>query len=252
MLGLALVFGPRPVDAGIARLADLSGTDVGDRWTESNISIALGQLEAMRGNFDAARVHVARARIIYGELGASAAVSAYGRAAAAIERAAGFPAAAEELLRAACAQLQATGQTSVLATWAAELAGVLYEQGRFEEASEWVDVARTSAGDDDLDAHLARRPVEARLHLADGRLDLAEQVARAGVELAASTDALNHHAEALVALAQVLERRGSEVEAARLVAEALDLYDRKGNTVEANRLRDARGEPRVGLSNADL
>jgi DNA-binding SARP family transcriptional activator/tetratricopeptide (TPR) repeat protein len=252
MLGVALVFGPKPVDAGIARLADLSGADVGDRWTETNISIALGQLEAMRGNFDAARVNVARARAIFDELGAVAAVTAYGRAAAAIERAAGFPAAAEEPLRAACAQLQATGQTSVLATWAAELAGALYEQGQFEEASEWVDTARANAGDDDLDAHLARRPVEARLHLVHGRLDMAEQVARAGVELAASTDALNHHADALVALAQVLERRGSEVEAAGLVDEALDLYDRKGNTVAAARLREARGEPRAGLSGADL
>jgi tetratricopeptide (TPR) repeat protein len=249
MLGLALVFGPTPVDDGISRLAELSADDVADRWTETNIWLSLGRLESMRRNFDVAREYVARARTIYRNLGANtAAVTVCGRAEAAIERATGSPAAAEELLRAACAVLRAEGQTSVLSTWAAELADTLYEQERYEEAFEWVEVARENAGEDDLDAHLARQPVEARLLGVKGRLDEAEKVARMGVELAASTDASNRQAEALLALAQVLELRGSDVEARDLVAAALELYDRKGNAAAATQVRENDGEPHAGLS----
>jgi DNA-binding SARP family transcriptional activator len=252
MLGLALVFGPKPVDDGISRLADLSAANVGDRWTETNLALALGRLEGMRGNFEVARANVARAKEMYRELGASAAHTLAGRAAAAVERAAGRPDAAEEPLRTACVQLQAEGQTSVLATWAAELADVLYEQRRYEEASEWVDVARRHAGEDDLDAQLARRPVEAKLLGVQGRLDEAEDVARSGVELAASTDALNHHAEALLALARILELRGSDEEAGQVVAGALELFERKGNAAAAILVRANHGEPHAGLSVADV
>jgi tetratricopeptide (TPR) repeat protein len=248
MLGLALDFGPRPVEEAIARLAELSGEDSGDRWTDAIVSIWLGRLEAMRANFDVAREHVARAQTAFSDLGAdTAVVDTCGRATAAVELAAGFPDVAARSLRDACALLEDLHQTSVLATRAAELAHALYELGRYDEASGWAQVAGASAGDDDLDAILTRQPVEAKIHARLGRVDDAERLARAVVDLAARTDALNRRAESLLALAEVLELTGAEQEAQEHVAAALGFYEQKGNVAAARRVRTKHEEPRAGL-----
>ena len=139
---------------------------------------------------------------------------------------------AERSLRDACAFLQERHDTSVLATRAAELAVTLYEQGRYDEAGEWVRVASESAGEDDLDAALTRQPVEAKLLATRGEIGAAEQLARATVKLAERTDALNHHAEALLALTEVLASAGAE-ESPEYLQHALALYERKGNRAAA-------------------
>jgi Flp pilus assembly protein TadD len=80
-----------------------------------------------------------------------------------------------------------------------------------------------------------------------GRLEEAEQTARAAVELAASTDSPNRRAESLLALADVLDLTGSEEEARKCVANALSLYEQKGNVAAAARVKQMREEPRAGL-----
>jgi tetratricopeptide (TPR) repeat protein len=119
-----------------------------------------------------------------------------------------------------------------LATRAAELAATLCEQGRYDEAAEWVRVASENAGEDDLDAALTRQPVEAKLLARRGEAGAAEQLARATVKLAERTDALNRHAEALLALTEVLASTGSDESPAHL-QHALALYERKGNLAAA-------------------
>src|SRR4051794_15255686 len=238
LLGIALYFGPKPVDEAVARLEELRAGHAGDLATEANSSMWLGGLEAMRGNFDVARAHVERARKTFLDLGlTTAAVDSCGRAVALIELPAGFPEVAEEALREACALVQELNQTAVLATRAAELAAALYEQGRYDEATDWTRLARESAGNDDLDAALTRQPVEAKLLAWRGELGAAESLARATLKLVSRTDALNRQAEALMALGEILERRGSKREAEENIARALTLYERKGNSVAAAQVR---------------
>ena len=238
LLGLALYFGPKPVGAAIARLEALRAAHAGDPATEANAAIWLGGLESMGGNFDVARAHVEHARILYGALGlTTATVDHCGRAVGLIELLANLPEPAESALRAACTLLEELHQTAVLATRAAELATAFYEQGRYDEAAEWIRLARASAGDDDLDAALTRNPVEAKLLARLGEPAKAQALARETVELAMQTDALNRHAEALLALAEILERAGSQGEADDLVRRALALYDKKENTAAAARVR---------------
>jgi tetratricopeptide (TPR) repeat protein len=129
----------------------------------------------------------------------------------------------------------------VLATRAAELAAALYDLGRYDEAYEWIRVARESAGDDDLDAALTRNPIEAKLLVRQGKLDKAQVLARGTLELVSETDELNRHAEALLALAEILEHAGSKREAENLINQALSLYDKKENAAAAARVR--RGLP---------
>ena len=251
LLGLALYFGPRPVDEGLSRLMQLSDSTGGDRATEAteaNAATWLACLEAMRGNFDLARAHVENARSLYRDLGLmSAVVDACGRALGAIELLADRPEIAERQLRDACAHLQELQQTSVLATRGAELAVALFEQGLYDDAAGWVRLARDCAGHDDLDAALTRQPVEAKILARLGDLPAAERLARANVELVARTDALNRHAEALLALAEVLELGGREQEAREQVSRALALYEQKGNLAAA-RLRAFTKSPSQGSS----
>jgi DNA-binding SARP family transcriptional activator/tetratricopeptide (TPR) repeat protein len=233
LLGVALNFGPRPVDEAIARL-ELTAADSGYRDVEANAAIWLGCLEAMRENFDVARAHVEGARVAFRELGLMAGVvDSCGRALGTIETLAGSPTAAERSLRDACLFWQELRNAPVLATRAAELAAALYEQGRYDESAKWLRVASESAGDDDLDALLTRQPVEARLRARQGDMEEAERVARANVKLAERTDALNRHADALLALSEVLDLAGSPGESRECLRQAVALYERKGNLAAA-------------------
>jgi len=53
----------------------------------------------------------------------------------------------------------------------------------------------------------------------------------------ARTDALNRHADSLLALAEILRVQGEEDEALENIHEALRLYEQKGNVVSAERAR---------------
>ena len=150
---------------------------------------------------------------------------------------AGFPEAAEEALRAACESLQRQHQTALLATRAAELADSICEQSRYQEADVWADLARESAGGDDLDAGFAWRYAKARILTGLGALAEAEGFAREALDIIGRTDALNRHADALVVLAEVCRAAGREADALEKTQLAVELYQRKGNVVSAARAR---------------
>jgi len=247
LLGLALSLGPRPVDEAIARLEELGRADTSDRAAEANFAVWLGRLESMRGNFDVARAHLEAARAAYRDLGlTTAVVDDCGRAEAAVELLAGFPELAAQALREACTLLRQLHHTAVLATRAAELATALYEQGSYDESAEWARLARESSGPDDLDAALTRQPVEAKLIARRGDLEDAERLARDTLDLVAQTDALDRHAEALLALAEVRSLAGAEEEAQEHANQALLLYERKGNIAAAARVRARLSAATVG------
>jgi Tfp pilus assembly protein PilF len=59
------------------------------------------------------------------------------------------------------------------------------------------------------------------------------------VAYAETSDFLPSHAEATLGLAEVLELRGRRSEALDAIRLALDLHERKGNVLAANRARTA-------------
>jgi hypothetical protein len=65
----------------------------------------------------------------------------------------------------------------------------------------------------------------------------AEQVAREAVAIASSTDYLDLHANTLADLAQILTLAGRADEAATTRAEAIRLYNEKGNVAAVRTLR---------------
>ena len=237
-LALSALSGPTPVDEAIARCRQLVAEAGGDRLVEANVARYLGVLEAMRGNFPEATALVGEARATYEDLGmrfmAQSAISlAYG----AIGLLAGDYRAAESQLRAGLDALEGMGDRGYLSSVAAFLAQALYGQGRLDEADDLACRAQASAAPDDFWSQLLSRGTRAKVCASRGEHEEAERYAREAVGLVAATDALDLHANALVDLADTLALAGRNEEAAACVADALGLYERKGNDVSAERAR---------------
>ena len=224
-------YGPMPARAAKARCAELLETEIDDRAGEATVLAHLGGLEAMLGEFDDAFAHLAIARATYRDLGRDTAVA---RTCAPIEaqaaRLLGDPERARSILVESCEMLRVTKNWSHLSTQAAVLADALCVLGLYDEAGKWLDEAREHAADDDRETQLALRPVRSTLLLWRGDYVGAEAAARAGVELAAQTDASNLRAACLVSLAQALRPIDRVDEAADALAQARALYEEKENT----------------------
>jgi DNA-binding SARP family transcriptional activator len=237
VLGAAVFFGPKPVPAAIAQLEELMALLEGDHASEANVLMWLGGLRAMLGSIDEARTQIESAKQRYRQLGLiSSANGDCERMLGFVGMLAGEPEAAAEHFRNSCAVLEELGQTQVLATRAGELASALYAAERYDEAEEWTRRASASAGDDDLDAALAWKPVAARLDARRGAVAEGEQQLR---ELLSHmpADALHGKAGALLGLGEILRLAGHDGEAAAAVSAAVELYDAKGNLAAAGHTR---------------
>jgi hypothetical protein len=125
-----------------------------------------------------------------------------------------------------------------LPTTAAFLARALLHQGRDAEAEHLADLSARWAGRDDLLTQILWRGVRARLLARRGEIDEAEALARAAVGLADTTDFVNHRADAFLDLSYVVEASGGGAETVAAAAEALRLYELKGNAVAATATRE--------------
>jgi class 3 adenylate cyclase/tetratricopeptide (TPR) repeat protein len=236
----AVCLGPTPVPAAIARCESIVAGLQADRHTQALSMRPLANLHAMAGRFDVARDLLERSNAMLAELGLSL-HSAVVHDEARIAVLAGEPAAAEAALRLGYERLEAMGERALLATTAAMLAQVLVTQGRDDEAWALTGTAEAAAAPDDRNAELLCHVVRAQLLARRGAVGEAERLSAEGVRLAAQTDWIVDHADALMARAAVLRAAGQELVANITVAEAVDLYQRKGNVVSAARARSSAG-----------
>ena len=144
---------------------------------------------------------------------------------------AGDPVTAETHLRFEYESLSKMGEKRILSTIAALLARAIAAQGqgRYAEASELIAVSQEAAGGEDLSAQIIGQGLSARILADRGRHAEAVELASSAVALAAQTDLLSQHADALLDLAHVLAASGRVPEAQAAATQALDLYQRKGN-----------------------
>ena len=89
----------------------------------------------------------------------------------------------------------------------------------------------------DVHAQTLWRSVRAKILARKQAFGEAERLAREAVAFAAAGDFLPANADALADLAEVLELMGRPDEAARTLEEAIELYERKGNTLAADRVK---------------
>jgi class 3 adenylate cyclase/tetratricopeptide (TPR) repeat protein len=228
--GTAMFYGPTPVDEAL-------------RWYEEQQAqhpIALTQramLEAMRGNFDRARGLVASADAAAEEFGPKLYLAAGGMALWEIETLAGDASAAEGAVRPSCELLEELGEVGYRYMAVCQLAASLCALQRLDEADEWSRGAEASAPTDDVSSQMLWRQVRAQTLARRGERVEAERLGREAVSLAAETDMLNFHGNALADLGEVYLLGGRAEEARGQLEQALALYERKGNIVAAAKAR---------------
>ena len=105
----------------------------------------------------------------------------------------------------------------------------LCAQERYQEATRYTEVAGARPGDQVMD-QIMWRIARSRAAAGPGQLDEAARVAREAATLAANTDALNLHNDALMALAETLRVAGQPDQAADAARQALDRYTRRATS----------------------
>ncbi len=238
----AAFMGPTPTPEVIALSEDLMSRSGGDRKTDAQILRILAHAHAMRGDFDLARNEYRKSRSDLEELGWTNQAALTSLDSAQVELLAGDAAAAEAELRKDFDTLDRLGERNFIATVAASLAEALYRQGKDEEAEAFVATSVEIADPDDIFTQFLWRQVRAKLWARRGALDEAIALANEAVELSRRSDEPISQANALQDLAEVLAtaRRPAEAEAAR--AQAIELYDQKGDLVAS---AAARGQVRL-------
>jgi tetratricopeptide (TPR) repeat protein len=228
----AIQFGPTPVDAAIDRAQSFLRESEDDRLFSAAILSSLAVLLAMRGEVAEARAKWAYAQTLWDELGTAGHRALRALDASTIELLAGDAEAAERELRTGYRMFEEIGDMHLRPTVAAYLAAVLAQEGRSAEAEELAHFAESHAWEDDIVTQVMWRVARAQIQANAGEEAEAERLAREAVGLAAPTDFSDLQATALLALARVLHEAGSP-EARRAAAEALSVYERKGNVAGA-------------------
>ncbi len=236
-LASATWLGAMPVDAGIAQVRGDSARGRREtRRRSGEVLRHLAGLHGFAGRFELARSLFVESNAVFEDLGLDL-TRALSHTEAAVEMLAGNYEGAESRLRTEYDVLEAKGVTALRSTTAALLSRALLAQEREAEAERFSEESERLAEPNDLVTQILWRGVRARLLAARGRLADAENLAREAVALAERTEFVNFHADALLDLASVLEAGGQSAETATIVADALRLYEGKGNTVGAHTAR---------------
>ena len=234
---LAALRGPTPVLEAIERCEGIILEARGDRRTQGVVKSTLATLLAMRGEFERARELARDAQALLDDLGPTVSSASSSLEIAWLERLAGELEAAERELRRDYDALTELGERYFLSTVAGELARVLYEQGRVNEAEQMSRQAQHLADDDDIASQMLWRTVLAKVRAHRGDCDGALALVKEAVDLLTSTDAVSAQAETLVDLAEILRCAGRVKDADRVLEDAIGLYELKGNLAGAELAR---------------
>ena len=202
---------------------------------------------AMLGRFDEARAILVQVRAELADRGGGIPLAMVtGGDSVDVELLAGDPAAAVELGEAGCRLLDDLGEQSLLSTEAGQLAQALYAVDRLEEADAWAGRAAELGASDDAITQMLWRQVRAKVLARRGENVEAERLAREAVAVCDETDMLDAQGDVYADLSEVLLLAGKTDEAAAVLEQAVERYERKGNLVSAQRaqarlaeLRDA-------------
>jgi class 3 adenylate cyclase/tetratricopeptide (TPR) repeat protein len=226
--------GPRPISELIVWLDEEAASGMRNPYLPAFRAIAL----AMLGRFEEARALLTSVRKDLADRGARLQLAvATAQVGVELELLAGDPAAAATLGEEGCGLLEQAGERSFLSTAAGYLAQALYALGNLEAAEDRACSAAVLGATDDALTQTLSRQVRAKVTAACGRHAEAEEVAREAIALADATDLLNVQADAYSDLADVLGLGGKTDQARTVLGQALGRYERKGNTVMAERTR---------------
>ena len=154
-----------------------------------------------------------------------------------IERMAGDSTPAAPQVRAAWERCEELGDRQYACTLAAALAHILVDQGELHEALRFARISESESDPDDAINEILWRTATARAMAGLGDVDEALEIMGAALRLCEETDWLDSHGDALADLGSILQAAGRIDEARAAYAQALGLYETKGNLAAAGLVR---------------
>ena len=249
-LTVSAIFGPLPVEEGIARCEGFLEAGGDDPMIRATCSVVRAVLEAMRGDFELARELLAEGTSATEQLGLTVWAANNAQEAFFVEMLAGDPGRAASTLRESYATLERMGERGFLSTIAGFLGQALYARAEYDEAERFSRASEAAAAPDDVLSQVLWRSARAKIEARRGNLEVAEELAQEAIGIAESTDLLNTQADALSDLAEVLAMAGERDGALTALAEAAARYERKGNRTSLARARRAAQELAAPRSDA--
>jgi predicted ATPase/class 3 adenylate cyclase len=236
-LMVSAVFGPLPVEEGIARGHEFVTLEGDDPTIRATCSVERAVLEAMRGDIETARELLAEGRRTIEEAGLTLWDALNAQETYLVEQLAGTPGAAVETLRQSYETLEQGGERAYRSTIAGFLAHALYAEAEDEEAEHFSRESEHAASHDDVVSQVVWRTARAKILARRGELEPAEALAREAVRIGEPSDLLVTRAEARCDLAEVLALGGRREDALAALDDGSKLYERKGNLTALARAR---------------
>jgi tetratricopeptide (TPR) repeat protein len=142
------------------------------------------------------------------------------------------------------AALEESDHSSFLSTQAPKLGRWLCLAGRYDDAERYARLGRDLGDERDHATQTLWRQAQALVHSGRGEHEEAERLAREAVQVADRSDNLNSQGETRADLGLILTAAGRGADAAPVLEEAIDRFERKRNVVMAGRARERLAEIR--------
>jgi predicted ATPase/DNA-binding SARP family transcriptional activator len=227
---------PIPVDAAIIRAEQLLQDAGGDLWAEADLLKPLSVLYAYVGRFADARAAIDRSQSLFASLGARLARAESAVPAGMVGMITGDPAAAERSVREGYEACRAIRDRGFLEILALDLAEILYQQGRLDEAQQLIDELWAEPS---LNLPGLPRLTEAKLLARRGQFRAARQlVDEAQARLTPASPPLMH-AYVHETRAEVDRLAGAAGQAGNSLRAALRIYQDRRATALAEQTRAA-------------
>jgi class 3 adenylate cyclase/tetratricopeptide (TPR) repeat protein len=251
-LATSVLYGPTPAGEAIAYCEGVLSRAAEDRKASARTEVSLALLEAMRGNFEMARVRYRRSRALLEEFGYRFFAALTSIDSAFVEMLAGDLKAAERELRRDYQALEQMGERNYISTTAGMLAEVLYRRGRYQESAGFAGVCRELASPDDVASQFLWRCVQAKLLARDRQHDRSDPILAEALELIGGSDWVDWQGNGFMDLAEVCRLRGRTADAIEALGQASVRFAAKGNVVSLRRADELADELRGTLTGATL
>jgi class 3 adenylate cyclase/tetratricopeptide (TPR) repeat protein len=239
---LPLLFGPISWADALRRSQELLD-EYPSQWMESFHMATGGRVAAAGGDVEEGRRLVRQSVAMLEDMGLRLWVAGVTQGVARIERYAGDLEAAARILREGADQLEDLGERAMRSTNAAELATLLAQLGRFDEAERWARDARETGDELDNATQVSWRGAMAMVAAQRGDSGEAERLIGEAIALMEDSDFIEYQAEILVNAADVYRAIGRSADAEGALARAEELYAAKGVPVMVDRVRAMRSVP---------
>jgi tetratricopeptide (TPR) repeat protein len=236
-LVICSLWGPMPVREGMI-LCDRIVAETTDRYLVGFAGLVKSFLQMMAGEWAEGRALLEASRQQLEELGQDVNVASTRMASARSEFFAGRLREAEIELRVAYEALEPMGERGYLSSISALLAVVLCAQGRYDDASSYVQRAQELGAKDDFTTEVYWRFAQAEIHASKGEFEIAFRLLDAADAWIDGTDYLADIAFARTSRATVEQAAGNPDRARSALEEAIALLEKKGDVSAADHARE--------------